>query len=100
MKGAMAYQSEIGNILDWVERGCVRLMRSGGGPLIHEIEDPQRRKHCVPITDKEKEQMFAMMAENKSLRAIAAAVHRPYNSVARITRLYRLERGMTERRTA
>lgn len=40
----MSYMSEKAGVLDWVDRGCRRLMKAGGGALIQEQDFTGRKR--------------------------------------------------------
>lgn len=91
----MSYQSDIQGMLAMVERGCARFMRTGGGALIQDTTDKVHETPIRPISIEEKQQMLALVDDGVAMTEISRILHRPYNSVARCTRRYRIARGLT-----
>lgn len=94
MPACYGYMSELEGLLALAERGCLRLMKTGGGPL--ERDNPARSP-LFPITPEEKAQMHRLLDEGVEMKEIAKRVGRPYNSCARCTRPYREKLGMPVR---
>lgn len=75
-------QSGIQDLLDMVERGCRRLMLTGGGSFGTDIQ----RDKAIPLSPNEKRCIANMLAQGHGLHDIAESVGRHYTTVARHTR--------------
>lgn len=87
----MSYMSEKESILDWVERGCARLMAAGGGPL------PQEQSPRVwsrkPRTSPEDVERIVALAKRGAMTAqqIATAVGLTRSKVQHVTYYRRIK---------
>ena len=83
---AFGYMSEKEAIFDLCERGCKKLMRSGGGALSAPTKE-RPANHF--ITPEDKALMLSLIDEGKSIKEISVALKRPYMTIARSTRAHR-----------
>lgn len=79
---------DVTSILDWVERGCIRLMKTGGGPLGQQGPNRAKPKHpySYRVTPEQTTLMTHMAASGKSLIQIAREIGVSANTAARHTR--------------
>ena len=81
----MSFMSEREGVLDWVERGCRRLMAAGGGPLPQEQDWSARKRR--PPTSPEDIARIVELAKTGTMtaRQIAKALGLEHRQVHHIT---------------
>jgi len=81
----MSYMSEKAGVLDWVERGCKRLLKAGGGPLSQEQDWTSRKRR--PQTSREDVARIVELAKHGAMTAkqIATALGLNARQVRHIT---------------
>jgi DNA-binding NarL/FixJ family response regulator len=79
---------DLAGLLDMVERGCIRLMKTGGGALTQDGPNRAKPKHpySYRVTPEQTTLMTRMAASGKSLIQIAREIGVSANTAARHTR--------------
>lgn len=72
------YMSERAGILDWVERGCERLMRAGGGPLSQEQPYGKQRG---PRRQLDGDTVLKLEKEGRTQREISQMLGKSYSTI-------------------